>query len=202
MLVNLPARLMEEVALKEIASTHVGSADVSKVWLTRNVKPMEKVFDDRNKECGRLEGAEAKLQALATKNVKKGKTPHAKSTSPKSNGAATTEEGIDLNAETGDSDAIIDRYVLPKKRPHWKQGFLGFFGKKMDLKESPEYIHEKNVEIEKLREGLDDIPKGNVAFMRFNNQHDAHTFARLARKSKETKLVQTGIEVRRNDARG
>ncbi len=180
--------------MKEMAGNHVGTAEVAKVWLTRNVKPMEKVYDDRNKECLRLEGAEAKLQALATKNVKKGKTPQSKSTSTKTNGAAV-EEGIDLNAETGGSDALIDRYVLPKKRPHWKQGFLGLFGKKMDLKESPEYIHEKNVELEKLREGLDELPKGNVAFMRFNNQHDAHTFARLANNTKETKLVKTGIEV-------
>ncbi len=194
MLVNVPEQYMDNAALKELASAQVGSAGVAKVWLTREIKDMEKVYDDRNKECIRLEANEAKLQALATKNVKKGKTPQAKSTSPKRT-SPDDDQAIDLNAESGGSDAIIDRYVLPKKRPTWKQGFLGLIGKKMDLKDSPEYIAAKNDELDAHRAKYDSCKQGNVAFMRFNNQHDAHLFARLIGASKENKKVKSGVEV-------
>jgi hypothetical protein len=206
MLVNVPKSLMDETALKELAGDHVGSAGAARVWLSRQCKDLEKVYDDRNQECARLEGAEAKLQALATKNVKKGKTPQPKSTSAKqspSGPGANEGQGFDLSAETGGSDALIDKYVLPKKRPTWKQGFLGLIGRKMDLKESPEFIREKNEDIAAKRADLDSFEKGNVAFIRFNNQHDAHVFARVVDKGKqslEMKMIQSGIEVKSRPA--
>ena len=48
---------------------------VRSVWLSRNVKAVEKVWENRDKECGRLEGGVAKLVKTAQKNVQKGKSP-------------------------------------------------------------------------------------------------------------------------------
>jgi hypothetical protein len=48
---------------------------VRNVWLTRKVKPVEKVWQEREDECSRLEGGVSKLIKLGNKNERKGKTP-------------------------------------------------------------------------------------------------------------------------------
>ncbi|WVQ84358.1 hypothetical protein IAT38_006510 [Cryptococcus sp. DSM 104549] len=153
---------------------------VRQVWLTRKCKDMDKIWQERDKECTRLEGGVGKLQKLAAKNVLKKKTPEAKGK---------------FDAESSGGD-IIDRYVLPKKRPTWKQGLLGLIGKKMDLTTSPEYIHAHNQELATLRQGADELPQGNTAFIRFASQHEAHSFARLVGKTgKGHKKIKGGVEV-------
>lgn len=91
---------------------------------------------------------------------------------------------------------MADRYVLPKKQPTWKQGLLGLIGTKMNLQTSPEYIREQNELLERERAKIDELPEGNVAFVRFQRQEDAHNFARLAPKSdKALRMMATKIEV-------
>lgn len=165
-------------AAKEFGATN-GSA-ITNVWLAKKVKPLEKVYDDRNKECLRLEGGVGKLLKRALKNERKKKTPVAKG---------------QYNEEGG---TLPDRYVLPKKQPKWKQGFLGLFGKKLNLETSPLWIKEKNEEIERLRQ--DEYPDGNVAFVRFQTQDQAHFFARNVKKgNKRLRLLETSIEMYPDD---
>lgn len=91
---------------------------------------------------------------------------------------------------------MIDRYVLPKKRPTWKQGLLGLFGRKMTLEDSPVYIAEHNAQIESMRNDATSMEVGNTAFVRFSSQHDAHTFASTIRHTrKEWRWIRTGIEL-------
>lgn len=51
------------------------SGGVRKVWLTRKIKDLEKIWEERDKECARLEGGLGKLIKLGNKNERKGKTP-------------------------------------------------------------------------------------------------------------------------------
>lgn len=197
-IVNVPDDMFSEAGIKELASvvatqttqahprpsgvstdTHRAPGGVTDVWLARKVKPVEKVWEKRDKECTRLEGGVGKLLKLAQKNKRKGKTPEAKGT---------------WKEESGNP---LDRYVLPKKQPKWKQGFLGLIGQKMNLDTSPEYIRVQNEELAKLRANEDDYPLGNVAFARFATQDEAHNFARLAKSTdkKRLLLLQTSIEV-------
>jgi len=102
--INLPADSMSEGGIKELAGTvgrltgssqpraSMATADgpgnghahdgadggVRKVWLTRKVDDIEKIFDEREDECSRLEGGVGKLIALGNKNERKGKTPEQK----------------------------------------------------------------------------------------------------------------------------
>jgi len=86
--------------------------------------------------------------------------------------------------------------VVAKKRPTWKQGFLGLFGKKMDLDSSPVWIAEKNAELERLRGDQDQLEYGNTAFARFDSQTEAHAFARLASSTdKKNRMISTQVEV-------
>jgi hypothetical protein len=162
-LVNLPEDLMSGSALRAIASNITGSSserNAPKVWLSRDTKDIQEIYDDRNDECNRLEAGEAKLLAQVTKNVKKGKTPgktpsHGSGASPMDN-------------ERADADAVIDRYLTPKEKGKltWKQGLLGLIGKKMDRQQSPAFIREKTAELERMRGEQNSMKLGNVAWVR------------------------------------
>nr|XP_019045367.1 hypothetical protein I302_05756 [Kwoniella bestiolae CBS 10118]OCF24297.1 hypothetical protein I302_05756 [Kwoniella bestiolae CBS 10118] len=184
---NVPDSVNSEAGMKEIASigTYVNPSNdaeggVRQVWLTRKCKDVEKVWEERDKECSRLEGGASKLIKLANKNQAKGKTPEA-------------QGQYDAERSSGD---IIDRYVLSKKRPSWKQGPLGLIGKKQDIESSPLYIAERNAKLSEVRKTIDDLPQGNTVFIRFASQHEAHAFARLvAETDKTNKLMKAGVEV-------
>ena len=55
---------------------------IRQVWMTKKVKPVEKVWEDRDKEVARLEAGSSKLAKLANKNQRKGKTPEKQGESP------------------------------------------------------------------------------------------------------------------------
>lgn len=184
MLVNVPKDLMDGSSLRELAGSITGSQSPVKVWLSREAKKIEDVYDDRTKEHARLEAGEGKMLMQAVKNVKKNKLPSGSSAS------ADPERANSV-------DALLEKYLTPKQRSKitWKQGFLGLFGRKMDREQSPAFIREKNEELEKMRSDMEQFKLGNVAFLRFKTQAEAHTFARCVNKEKERKNVQSGIEV-------
>jgi hypothetical protein len=94
------------------------------------------------------------------------------------------------------SDHLVDRFVLQKKRPTWKQGFLGLLGKKMTLESSPVYIREHNEQLDRLRQNPEQYDHTNTAFLRFSSQAEAHAFARLVSSTdKSLRLVDSSIEV-------
>lgn len=224
MVYNLPQALMSSEALRGIAQKS-GSNSVQAIWLSRHpatIEPIAEIWEARDKECTKLEGGEADLLALAAKNERKGKAPHAL----RAGDAPPTLEGA------GNAD-FIARYVPAKKMPSWKLGFLGLFGEKHTLDDSPAYIKLKNDELEERRSVigfgaahgshvpssipvasvLQKIPGvkkektvdtyGNVAFIRFGNQAEAHAFAKLIgepspekkAQGKEYKVIKSGIEV-------
>lgn len=156
----------------------VTAGGITHVWLGVKVKKLAKTWEERDKECLRLEGGVGKLLKTALKNERKGKTPEKKGT---------------FSAESATHPA--DKYILPKKQPTWKQGLLGLFGKKMTLESSPVYIREKNEEVAALR-SAGDFETGNVAFARFTTREQAHHFARTAKTAnKSLRLLETHVEV-------
>lgn len=181
---QLPGNQVPRISMADDRTVTNGSdenvSSAPQVWLTRKVKPVEKIWEEREDECGRLEGGVGKLLKLAAKNQRKGKTPEAKG---------------QYDAER-DNAFPAHRYVLPKKVPTWKQGPLGLWGNKMDLNSSPEYIAKRNDELRDLRANADELEVGNTAFLRFASQHEAHNFARLAGSlSKKMKLTTCSVEV-------
>ncbi|EJD53507.1 DUF221-domain-containing protein [Auricularia subglabra TFB-10046 SS5] len=155
MVTNLPKDWESEDSLRQ-AAAFVGSP-IERVWYVRKVKALEKLFEDREKAVYKLEGAEAKVQTLAAKNVKKGTTP----------------PGADP-----ENPDVISRYVPLKKRPTHRLGPLGLLGKKVDtLEASPDLIHKNNDELARERGNLANYPLANSAFVRFGQHTDAHAFA-------------------------
>ncbi|KZT52528.1 DUF221-domain-containing protein [Calocera cornea HHB12733] len=179
MVTNLPKEYDGEERIRELASFVPGP--IEQVWLPRAVKPLEKLFDARNKECQILEKAENKLSKTATKNVRKNKLPEKQ--------AAT---------ENGD---VISKYVLDKKRPSHHIGTLasmtlGFFGKKVDtLSYSPQFIREQDEQLQLLRKGMDQYKLANSAFIRFTKQSDAHMFIQNLKKNTKIRMISGSTEV-------
>ena len=87
---NVPTDINSGAGIQELAGTvgrltgsdnaaiEGGPGGVRNVWLTRKIKPLEKVWQERDKECARLEGGVGKLIKLGNKNERKGKTPEKK----------------------------------------------------------------------------------------------------------------------------
>lgn len=66
----------------------------------------------------------------------------------------------------------------------------------MTLESSPAYIREHNEQLETLRNKEDSYEKNTTAFVRFDSQADAHSFARLAPSvDKKLRMLDTAIEV-------
>ena len=188
-----PSNVTDGTAVAHVQTDADGS--IQRVWIPRKVDDVEEVWEERDAECTRLEGGIGKLLKLANKNYSKGKTPEKKGTSgsiPVSGSKLTLSGQYDSES----SDHLVDRFVLAKKRPSWKQGFLGLFGKKMTLESSPAFIREHNEKLETMRQDPDQYEQTNTAFIRFNSQAEAHAFARLVSSTdKKLKLVDTCIEV-------
>lgn len=177
-----PSNVTEGTVFGDANAAQNGDSEtgsVRRVWVPRKIKEVEDAWKERDKEVTRLEGGVGKLVKLANKNYRKNKTP---------------EKSGNYDAER--SNNMVDRFVLPKKQPTWKQGLLGLIGKKMTLESSPSYIREHNAQLERLRSKEDSYELNNTAFVRFDSQADAHAFARLAPSTdKKFRSLDTAIEV-------
>jgi hypothetical protein len=68
-----PSNVTDGTMVANVQTESDGS--IQRVWLPRKTKEVEDVWDERDKECTRLEGGVGKLVKLANKNYRKGKTP-------------------------------------------------------------------------------------------------------------------------------
>ncbi|KAH7108378.1 DUF221-domain-containing protein [Auriculariales sp. MPI-PUGE-AT-0066] len=170
MLTNIPASAnASEDALRQF----IGTPAPETVWLVRKLKPIEKLVEERDKEVARIEKGVTAVQTLASKNVRKNKLP----------------------PNSLENDDPVGRYVLEKKRPSHRTGFLGLFGKKLDtLDDTPLVVREKNDDIDRERRHLDTFPLSNSAFARFPTQADAHAFA-LAVSAHSIKSIPRTVRV-------
>lgn len=68
-----PSNVTDGTAVANVHTDAEGS--IQRVWLPRKIKDVEKVWEERDSECTRLEGGVGKLVKIANKNYSKGKTP-------------------------------------------------------------------------------------------------------------------------------
>ncbi|EIN09034.1 DUF221-domain-containing protein [Punctularia strigosozonata HHB-11173 SS5] len=185
MLNNLPASLLSADAIRSIVPT-----PITHVWLPRKTKALDKLFDERDDECARLESAEGSLLSTAAKNVRKNKVP--------------TTDAVDPEKAGG----VVERYVAPKQMPTHKTGLpvlKMLVGKKhRTLETSPAYVRERNERITEERQAYRAAVRTgdgttfalvNSAFVRFERMEDAHAFARDVKAMAGSKLVGAAVEV-------
>jgi len=165
LLTSVPSHMMNENAIRDYAAP----GNVERIWLIRDIKEVNEVYDEREKNCTTLEGAEGKILALASKRVRKGKA-----TAPKAGNAQ----------ETGDY-GLINSVVPQKKRPTHRLGKIPFIGKKVDsIDYCSEHIKTDSDKLEKMRENPDQYQFATSAIIRFSNQADAIIFSQNLDKKK------------------
>jgi hypothetical protein len=133
---------------------------VRKIWLARDVKGLDDIYDRRTKAVKKLEGADNKMIKLANKLVRKKKLP---------------EEG---NADQEKNGSIVSRYITTAKRPTMRTGKIPFTGQKVDTVEwAIDEIAKTNSELEERRSDIHSFKPKTSAFILFNDQIAAHMFA-------------------------
>ncbi|KAJ3756725.1 DUF221 family protein [Lentinula raphanica] len=141
LITSVPDTLSTEASLREFASFVPGG--VERVWLYRDTKKLNKLFNERQKRCTTLEKAVSEVLRDATKAWKKRETRRKKKKAralpkpraddvearPRNDEPLSDDEEL---LEREPSLKLLDELVPLKKRPQHRTGAFGVFGEKMD----------------------------------------------------------------------
>lgn len=123
----VPDELANEHDLRTFASFVPGGID--RVWLFRDTKLLNKLFERRVDACKKLETAESKILKKATLAWRSRQKQYKKIQKRR----LRDEEVLDGPLEQPPaSREFLDDLVAPINRPKHKTGFLGLFGEKVD----------------------------------------------------------------------
>lgn len=128
LITNVPDELANENDLRTFASFVPGGVD--KVWLFRDTKALNELFEQRQDACSKLEAAEVNLLKDATKAWHRKELVHRKTLKLKSK----DEEGAEGEELTlpPPSKEFLAELVPENSRPKHRTGFLGVIGTKVD----------------------------------------------------------------------
>ncbi|KAJ7085862.1 DUF221 family protein [Mycena crocata] len=174
LITSVPDELANEHDLRLFASFVPGGID--RVWIYRDTKGLNKLFNDRQSACKRLEAAEAKILEHAAASWRVKELAHRKMQKKmkhdKEHGPTTLELPAAATRE------LLDELVPVKARPKHRIGFLGLFGRKVEtIPWCTAEIAKLNGEIDAARQH---IVKGKFlgsVFIRCNLQLGAHVLA-------------------------
>ncbi|KAJ7629889.1 hypothetical protein B0H17DRAFT_1109402 [Mycena rosella] len=172
LITSVPDELANEQDLRLFASFVPGGID--RVWIYRDTKSLNKLFNRRQSACRKLEAAEAEVLKHATGAWRIKEAAHRKLHKKKRD----EEHGyMDLELPAT-SRELLDELVPLKARPKHRTGFLGLFGPEVEtIPWCIAEISRLNGEIHEMREN---IVKGKFlgsVFIRCNLQLGAHVLA-------------------------
>lgn len=125
----VPEELANEQDLRTFASFVPGGID--KVWMYRDTADLNKLFEEREELCQKLEAAEAMVLKTATLAWRKKKKHHQKLHSRKTMDVEYTSGNGELMLPPANKH-FLDELVPRKVRPTHRTGFLGLIGPKVD----------------------------------------------------------------------
>ncbi|KAF5351925.1 hypothetical protein D9756_007456 [Leucocoprinus leucothites] len=197
LITSVPDELAKERELRTFASFVPGGVD--RVWLFRDTRSLNELFERRQQACAKLEEAETALLKNAVLAWRKKVKLHKKAMKRRKK----DEEGNHMSNElevppiTGE---FLDELVPPAERPHHRTGTWGMIGHKVDTIEwCKQEISELN---EKLRQGREHIVKGRFlgsAFIRCNLQLGAHVLAQCLSYHEPLRMHSKWVEVNPKD---
>lgn len=126
LITSVPDDLATERDLRTFASFVPGGVD--RVWLYRDTRSLNDVFERRQDACMKLEAAESELLVQAISAWKK-KVKRQEKMKRKDEEALNSPGQLTIPPLTR---AFLDELVPPAKRPHHHVGFLGLVGTKVD----------------------------------------------------------------------
>ncbi|KAJ7045820.1 DUF221 family protein [Mycena alexandri] len=173
LITNVPDELANEHDLRLFASFVPGGID--RVWMYRDTKLLNKLFERRQSACSKLEAAEAKVLKHATDAWRVKELAHRKMHKKKKRDEESGDMPLELPIP---SQELFDELVPVDVRPTHRIGFLGLFGRKVEtIPWCTEEIAKLNHDIGEARKH---IVKGKFlgsVFIRCNLQLGAHVLA-------------------------
>ncbi|KAF5389147.1 hypothetical protein D9757_004969 [Collybiopsis confluens] len=207
LITSVPDTISTESAIRQFASFVPGG--VERVWLYRDTKNLNKVFNERNKRCTELEKALSTILRVALKawgkRDEQRKKRKAKGIPKPRNGdvEAGEEEGggepLDDDErllEQEPSMKLLDELVPLSKRPKTRTGTLGLLGEKVDTLEwCKTDIAQLNDTIASLRASTSSDGKflGSV-FILCNLQIGAHILAQCVYRNSPNDIVWHNLD--------
>ncbi|KAG9226508.1 hypothetical protein CCMSSC00406_0005825 [Pleurotus cornucopiae] len=179
----VPDELGDEHALRTFASFTPGGVD--RVWLYRDTKALNKIFEERRKLCSKLEKAISKLLRKATETWRTQERVHKKDVKlRKKQQKKMKDVEKDHNLLPHElerppaSFELLDELVPRGERPRHRVGLLGLIGRKVDTVDwCKEEISRLNIEIAEARSHVVNGKFLGSAFIRCRLQMGAHVLA-------------------------
>ncbi|KAJ7495963.1 DUF221 family protein [Mycena galericulata] len=195
LITSVPDELANEHDLRLFASFVPGGID--RVWMYRDTKALNKLFQRRLAACSKLEGAEAKVLKHATDAWRIKELAH-KKTLKKMRDEERGNSTLEL--PTVPSRELLDELVPMDVRPTHRTGFLGLFGPKVEtIPWCTEEIAMLNSQIQEARQ---DLVKGKFlgsVFIRCNLQLGAHVLAQCVSYHRPLAMDQKTMETNPKD---
>ncbi|KAJ7268676.1 late exocytosis, associated with Golgi transport-domain-containing protein [Mycena haematopus] len=190
LIVNVPAELANEHDLRLFASFVPGGID--RVWIYRDTKKLNKLFQRRQDACTKLEAAEAEVLKHATNAWRIKELAHRKMQKNKKRDEEQGDTPLELPAAP--SREFLDELVPEDDRPTHRIGFLGLLGEKVET------IPWCTDEISKLNHNISVKGKflGSV-FIRCNLQLGAHVLAQCVSHHQPLKMMDKWMETSPKD---
>ncbi|KAJ7072039.1 DUF221 family protein [Mycena amicta] len=197
LITSVPAELGNEHDLRLFASFVPGGID--RVWLYRDTKALNKLFNKRQSACDKLEKAESKVLKHATGEWRIKELAYRKLLNKK-NDEERGDVAPELELPAEPSRELFDELVPEKVRSTHRIGFLGLFGRKVDtIAWCTQEIARLNGEIETARQH---IVKGKFlgsVFIRCNLQLGAHVLAQCVSHHQPLAMSEKWMETSPKD---
>ncbi|KAG0149122.1 hypothetical protein CROQUDRAFT_74529 [Cronartium quercuum f. sp. fusiforme G11] len=188
---GVPKKYLSKNALKKLTRNLPGG--IKSLWISRELKNLPKLYEDRLKYTSLLESAETKLSKIALKHHKSSKRNH------QSQNSIPTSYKSQLSHESSDDDPI-NKLVAKKFRPTHRLGFWGLIGKKVDtVNWCKDEIVRLTKEIENERKQLDDHPPHNSAFIEFNDRLAAQIFSQIVLHQQPLRMAKRYVDAAPED---
>ncbi|KAG2015869.1 DUF221 family protein [Coprinopsis cinerea AmutBmut pab1-1] len=195
LITSIPEELGNEQDIKTFASFVPGGVD--RVWLYRDTKTLNELFERRQELCELLEAAESALLKQATKAWRKRVKAHAKAQRKK---PRDVEHNPTELAKPEPSIELLQDLVPPHKRPMHRTGLLRLVGTKVDtINWCKEEIAKINVSIAELRKDNSERKFLGSAFIRCNLQMGAHILAQCVSYHEPLKMVDKWMDAHPKD---
>lgn len=193
----VPAELADEADLRTFASFVPGGID--KVWMYRDSRVLNNLFEKRQTACEKLEFAGATLLKSATLAWRYRDKQYRKIQSRKLKDAEHSNEERALTSLPL-SRELLDELVALNLRPKHKTGFLGLLGRRVDT------IDWFKAEISRLNKEIKDnrqhVAKGKFlgsTFIRCNLQMGAHVLSQCLSYHEPLQMYNKWMEAHPKD---
>ncbi|KAJ7079066.1 DUF221 family protein [Mycena belliarum] len=195
LITSVPEELADEHSLRLFASFVPGGID--RVWIYRDTRNLNKLFDERQAICTKLEVAQAQVLKRATAAWRVKEAAHRRMLKKKPD----TERGnADLELPVAPSQELLDELVPFKEKPRHRIGFLGWFGLKVEtVPWCTREIAKLNVEIRDMREHIGKGKFLGSVFIRCNLQLGAHVLAQCVSYHRPLAMKEKWMETNPKD---